>query len=63
MCSGCHGLPTVMAQRHTRREWEGIVEMMGSLGAPGTPADRAAVVSYLASHLGREGSAGDGAQH
>jgi quinoprotein glucose dehydrogenase len=63
MCSGCQGLTTVMAQRRTPKEWEATVQMMASLGAPGTPSERAAVVGYLASHLGREESAGDSAQH
>ena len=52
-----------MAQRRTPREWEAIVQMMASLGAPGTPSERAAVVAYLSSHLGRDDSAGDSAQH
>jgi len=47
MCSGCHGLKTVMAQRHTQPEWERLVQAMAALGAPGTESDRAQAIAYL----------------
>jgi glucose dehydrogenase/type 1 glutamine amidotransferase len=53
MCSGCHGLGTSVAQRHTRLEWQGLVDLMRQRGAPGTEDDAAAAVGYLAGHFGR----------
>jgi hypothetical protein len=44
MCSGCHGLQTVMAQRRTRPEWQGLVQAMAGLGAPGEAKDVAHAV-------------------
>jgi len=53
MCSGCHGLDTSVAQRRTAKQWQAIVPAMLALGAPGTKADAAKVVSYLAWRYGR----------
>lgn len=53
MCSGCHGLRTSTAQRRTRPEWEAVVETMMAVGAPGTRADGARAVGYLARYFGR----------
>jgi quinoprotein glucose dehydrogenase len=53
MCSGCHGLKTVVAARRTRREWQSVVESMAAVGAPGTPADIGRTVQYLAARFGR----------
>jgi glucose dehydrogenase/type 1 glutamine amidotransferase len=52
MCSACHGLATSIAQRHARLEWQALVDLMRQRGAPGTDADAAAVVGYLAGHFG-----------
>jgi competence protein ComEA len=53
MCSGCHGLDTSIAQRRTAKQWQAIVPAMLALGAPGTKADAAMVVSYLSWRYGR----------
>ena len=53
MCSGCHGLSTSIAGRHTRPEWQALVDLMRQRGAPGTDAEAAGAVSYLARHFGR----------
>jgi competence protein ComEA len=53
MCSGCHGLKTVVAARRTRREWQSVVESMAAVGAPGTAADISRTVQYLAARFGR----------
>jgi competence ComEA-like helix-hairpin-helix protein len=53
MCSGCHGLPTAVARRRTRAEWQGMVEAMSGLGAPGDAADISSTVEYLAWRFGR----------
>ena len=53
MCTGCHGLPTSVAQRHTRLEWRALVDLMRQRGAPGTDGEAALVVTYLSRHFGR----------
>jgi len=53
MCSGCHGIPTTIARRRTALEWQGVVEAMASLGAPGTRDDIADAVRYLGLRFGR----------
>ena len=53
MCSNCHGLATSVAQRHTRAEWQALVDLMRQRGAPGTDDDAARVVAYLSRHFGK----------
>ncbi len=53
MCSGCHGLRTVVASRRTQSEWQSVVETMAGVGAPGTPNDIVRTVRYLAVKFGR----------
>jgi glucose dehydrogenase len=53
MCSGCHGLDTSIAQRRTAKQWQAIVPAMLALGAPGTRADAAKALSYLAWRYGK----------
>lgn len=53
MCSGCHGLRTAIARRHTRPEWQTVVENMAAIGAPGTRDDIAKTVGYLAARFGQ----------
>jgi mono/diheme cytochrome c family protein len=54
MCSACHGLATSIARRHTRPEWEGLVELMRQRGAPGTDEQATAAIDYLARFFGRQ---------
>jgi competence ComEA-like helix-hairpin-helix protein len=53
MCSGCHGLRTVMAQRRTQPEWQRLVQSMAAVGAPGNEMDRSQAVAYLVWRFGR----------
>lgn len=53
MCSGCHGLDTVVAQRRTAKQWRTIVQAMLALGAPGTKDDAGHAASYLSWRYGR----------
>jgi hypothetical protein len=53
MCSSCHGLATSVAQRHSRAEWQALVDLMRQRGAPGTDDEAAHVVTYLSRHYGR----------
>lgn len=51
-CGNCHDSATATSERHTRREWQDIVDDMVSRGATGTPAELRDVVSWLAQHCG-----------
>ena len=51
-CSGCHDSSTATGERHTRREWKGVVDDMASRGATATDAELREVVGWLARHYG-----------
>ena len=51
-CSSCHDSSTATGERHTRREWKGVVEDMVSRGATGTDAELREVVGWLTRHYG-----------
>lgn len=53
LCVGCHEMDLVVARRHTRAEWEGVMEDMIARGSKGTAADMAALVDYLNQNLGK----------
>jgi cytochrome c5 len=53
MCSGCHGLETSVSSRHSRAEWQELVQSMRDRGAPGSDEDIRAAVDYLARYFGR----------
>ena len=56
MCTRCHGLSVVTAQRMTARRWSNEVQAMISRGAVGSDADVQALVQYLAANFGPESS-------
>jgi hypothetical protein len=51
-CSSCHDSSTATGERHTRREWKGVVDDMVSRGAAGTDAELQQVVAWLTRHYG-----------
>lgn len=53
LCVGCHEMDLAVARRHTRSEWEGVMEDMIARGTQGTPAELAGLVDYLSKHLGK----------
>ena len=52
-CIICHSLETVAMQRLDRVGWDVVVERMISYGAPIPPDDKATILDYLATYLGR----------
>ena len=52
ICSGCHDSSTATGARHTRREWQGVVDDMTSRGASATDAQVAEIVGWLTRHYG-----------
>ena len=53
LCVGCHEIDLVVARRHTREEWEGVVEDMIARGSKGTEAELSFVAEYLSRYLGK----------
>jgi competence protein ComEA len=53
ICVGCHEMDLVVARRHTRGEWEGVMEDMVARGSSGTPEELKALVDYLNQNLGK----------
>jgi competence protein ComEA len=53
LCVGCHEVDLVVARRHTRTEWEGVIEDMIARGTKGSAEELAAVVDYLNKYLGK----------
>jgi competence protein ComEA len=53
LCVGCHEIDLVVARRHTRAEWDGVVEDMIARGSKGTEEELAFVAEYLSKVLGK----------
>ena len=53
LCVGCHEVDLVVARRHTRAEWDGVMEDMAARGAEGSPQDLSKVAEFLATYLGK----------
>lgn len=53
LCVGCHEIDLVVARRHTREEWDGVVEDMIARGSKGTEEELSLVAEYLSKHLGK----------
>ena len=53
LCSNCHGLTVAVSVRHSREQWEAVVDDMAQRGAVGTDQEFDAVVAYLSRYLGK----------
>jgi len=53
LCVGCHEIDLVVARRHTREEWDGVVEDMVARGSKGTEEELSLVAEYLSKYLGK----------
>ena len=53
MCSNCHGLEQVTAQRYSKRYWGSVVDDMVSRGAEGSDEDVNLVIAYLTRNFGK----------
>lgn len=53
LCVGCHEIDLVVARRHTREEWDGVIEDMIARGSKGTEEELSLVAEYLGKHLGK----------
>jgi hypothetical protein len=54
ICSLCHGLEVVKAQRLSKSGWTDIVERMIKWGAPIETEDKEVIINYLESHFGEK---------
>ncbi len=52
-CTACHDLGRVVTARRTRQDWDQITRNMIERGPRATPAQVEAIVTYLATHLGK----------
>lgn len=52
VCTACHAIGTVTAQRRTAVEWQSVVAEMRGRGARMDDAARARILGYLNAHLG-----------
>ena len=50
--ANCHDLSTATSEKHTRREWQGIVEDMASRGATATPDELRSIAGWLSRYCG-----------
>lgn len=55
VCTACHALGTVTAQRHTASDWTAIIAEMRARGARMDEAAQTRIRDYLATHLGVAG--------
>ena len=53
LCVGCHEMDLVVARRHTRADWEGVIEDMIARGVKGTGEELSVVAEYLSKHFGK----------
>ena len=53
LCVGCHEIDLVVARRHTREEWDGVVQDMIARGSKGTEEELSFVSEYLTKHFGK----------
>ncbi len=55
-CGECHSFEVVTRTRHTRKQWEALIETMISKGARVSDDDFDAIADYLATHFGAQES-------
>jgi competence protein ComEA len=53
ICNNCHGPENYVRKKHTKDEWETIVDDMVDKGATGTDDDFNIVVRYLTANFGK----------
>lgn len=51
VCSACHGIESVVSERHNKNEWQKVVDDMASRGADATDAELKQIVEYLTKYF------------
>ena len=52
ICGACHGIATVVTERHDKDGWQKIIDDMVARGADGTEEELKMVREYLTKHFG-----------
>jgi competence protein ComEA len=52
VCTTCHNVDAIPSLRHTKDEWQDLVDAMKGMGAEGSDQDFEAIVRYLAKNFG-----------
>jgi len=53
VCFKCHGPENVLKKRHTKPQWDKILDTMAENGAKGTDAEFEEVLNYLSRYFGQ----------
>lgn len=53
VCGSCHGVDYIDGLKHTKAEWQAVVDSMIGRGAMATDEEVAAIVGYLTKNFGR----------
>jgi mono/diheme cytochrome c family protein len=56
VCGACHGIDSVVSERHNKGEWQKVVDDMASRGADATDAELKQIVEYLTKYFGPKAS-------
>ena len=56
ICLDCHGPETFTSKKHTKEEWDKVINDMVEKGAQGTEQELDQIVAYLAKYFGKDKS-------
>jgi mono/diheme cytochrome c family protein len=56
VCTACHGIIEFTSQKHTKTEWDEVVDNMAQRGARASDAEFDTIVAYLAKNFGKDAS-------
>jgi cytochrome c5 len=54
VCTACHGIIEFTSQKHTKPEWDEVVDNMAQRGARASDDEFDMIVAYLAKNFGKE---------
>jgi mono/diheme cytochrome c family protein len=53
VCSTCHEINLVTAERHSEQQWKALVDDMVRRGAEASDADKKVILAYLVKNFGK----------
>jgi competence protein ComEA len=53
LCNDCHGPENYTSKKHTKEEWDKVIQDMVEKGASGTDKELDTVVAYLTKYFGK----------
>jgi cytochrome c5 len=53
LCNDCHGPENYTKKKHTKDEWEKVIQDMVEKGASGTDKELDTIVAYLTKYFGK----------